>query len=175
VAPLLERKQKLTPFAMKHLFCTLLISLLSLGANAQKIAVRQNLMTVDGQPYARLQANGGALTSDQFYVNSLQGDRLFVVKLLTFNDPANASGSNPTGSTSYLQYVFPATGQIAETALPSLFRALSLARQLYPARLLKNGALDPQAVTEFVFVNGTPFSTRRQALDQPALLAPLGY
>ncbi len=160
---------------MKHLFCTLLLILLALGANAQKIAVRKNLITVDSQPYARLQANGGALTSNQFYVNSLQGDRLFVVKLLGFNDPSNASSTNPTGSTSYLQFVFPATGQVAETPLPGLFRALSLARQLYPARLLKNGTLDPQAITEFVFVNGTPFSARRQALDQPVLLAPLGY
>jgi hypothetical protein len=160
---------------MKNLFCTLLFSLLALGATAQKIAVKKNLMTVDGQPYARLEANGSALGSSQFYVNSPQGERLFVVKQLSFNDPANASPQNPTGSTTYLQFVFPATGQVAETYQPGLFRALSVARQLYPARLLKNGALDPQAVTDFVLVNGTSFSARRQALDRSALLVPVGY
>jgi hypothetical protein len=160
---------------MKNLFCTFLFSLLALGATAQKIAVKKNLMTVDGQPYARLEANGSALGSSQFYVNSPQGERLFVVKQLSFNDPANASPQNPTGSTTYLQFVFPATGQVAETYQPGLFRALSVARQLYPARLLKNGALDPQAVTEFVLVNGTSFSARRQALDRSALLVPVGY
>jgi hypothetical protein len=160
---------------MKNLFCTFLFSLLALGATAQKIAVKKNLMTVDGQPYARLEANGSALGSSQFYVNSPQGERLFVVKQLSFNDPANASPQNPTGSTTYLQFVFPATGQVAETYQPGLFRALSVARQLYPARLLKNGALDPQAVTDFVLVNGTSFSARRQALDRSALLVPVGY
>lgn len=160
---------------MKNLFCALLLSCLALGATAQKIAVKKNLMTVDGQPYARLEADGSALSSNQFYVNSPQGERLFVVKQLSFNDPANASAPNPTGSTTYLQFVFPATGQVAETYQPGLFRALNVARQLYPARLLKNGMLDPQAVTEFVLINGTLFSARRQALDRSALLVPVGY
>jgi hypothetical protein len=160
---------------MKTLFCTLLLASFALGATAQKIAVKKNLMTVDGQPYARLEADGSALGSSQFYVDSPQGARLFVVKQLYFNDPANASPQNPAGSTTYLQFVFPATGQVAETYQPGLFRALNVARQLYPARLLKNGALDPQAVTEFVLVNGTSFSARRQALDRSALLVPVGY
>lgn len=160
---------------MKNLFCTLLLALLALGATAQKIKVKKNLMTVDGQPYARLETDGSALNSTQCYVNSVQGERLFVVKLLYFNDPANANPQNITGSTTYLQFVFPATGQVAETNQHGLFRALNVALQLYPARLLKNGVLDPKAVTEFVYINGTPFSARRQALDRSALLVPVDY
>jgi hypothetical protein len=161
-----KSEEHLALSAMKNLFCTLLLTLLALGATAQKIAVKKNLMTVDGQPYARLEPDGSALSSSQFYVNSPQNNRLFVVKLLSFNDPANVSPNNLTGSTDYLQFVFPASGQVAETPLLGLFRSLSVARKIYPARLLKNGALDPQAVADFILVNGTPFSARRQALDQ---------
>lgn len=160
---------------MKHLFYTLLLAGLALGASAQKIAVKKNLMTVDGQPYARFEADGGSLSSSQYYVSSPQNARLFVVKLLSFNDPANASPDNLTGNTCYLQFVFPASGQVAETALSGLFRSLSLARKIYPARLLQNGALDPRAVADFVLVNGTPFSARRRALDQAAWVVPVGY
>jgi hypothetical protein len=160
---------------MKNLFCTLLLSLLALGATAQKIAVKKNVMTVNGQPYARLEGDGGALSTTQYYVNSVQGTRLFVIKLLSFQDPANASASNPTGETQYLQFIFPGSGVAAETVLPGLFRSLSMARKIYAAGLLKDGALDPQAVSDFVFTNGMPFSARRQALDQSAWLVPASH
>lgn len=160
---------------MKNLFYTLLLALAALSASAQKITVKNNLMTVDKQPYARLEGDGGALSSSQYYVSSVQGSRLLVVKLLAYNDPANTSPNNPTGATQYLQFVFPASGQMAETEVAGLFRSLSVARKLYAARLLKDGALDPQAVADFVLVNGMSFSARRHALDQPAWLLPARY
>ncbi|QKG57615.1 hypothetical protein GKZ68_13870 [Hymenobacter sp. BRD128] len=160
---------------MKNLFCTLLLTLCIVGAYAQKIAVKKNLMTVDGQPYARIEGDGGALTSTQYYINSPQNERLFVVKLLSFNDPGNASPNNPTGSTAYLQFVFTASRIIVETPMPGLFRSLSVARQIYGAQLLKNGALDKQAVADFSVNNGTVYSERRRALDQAAYMPPLGY
>ncbi len=160
---------------MKNLFCTLLFATLTFGAGAQKIAVKSNLMTVGGQPYARLLADGGALTSTQYYVSSPQNERLFVVKLLSFNDPANACPSNPTGNTDYLQFVFTASRTVVETPVPGLFRALSLARKIYAAQLLRNGTLDPQAVADFAVNNGTVYSQRRQALDQTMWATPPSY
>jgi hypothetical protein len=160
---------------MKNLFFSLLLTLCATGAFAQKVAVKKNLMTVDGRPYARIEGDGGALGSNQYYVNSPQNERLFVVKLLSFNDPSSASPTNPTGSTAYLQFVFTASRTIVETPLPGLFRSLSVARQIYSAQLLKNGALDQQAVADFAVNNGTVYSERRRALDQAAYLPALGY
>ena len=59
---------------MKNLFFLLLFSLTALGAAAQKIAVSRNLITVNRQPYARIEPGGETVfgVSNMYYVSSLQ-------------------------------------------------------------------------------------------------------
>ena len=118
-------------------------------------------MTVDGQPYARFESDGG----NTIYVSSLQNERLFVVKEMTL--PGLVVAGHSAGSVRYLQYVFTASHTVVETPFPSTevyFRAIGAARQIYAARLLQNGTLDPRAVADFLTNNGTPFSDRQRQL-----------
>ncbi|MBJ6143372.1 hypothetical protein [Hymenobacter sp. BT559] len=153
---------------MKTTLATLLLAAAALSANAQKIAIKKDLITVDGEPYAYLE-QGEAY---EYYVSSPQKQRLFIVRPLTLQDPA--------GWASYLQFVFTDSRKVVETPKPSEnFHVLSptkLARIIYSARLLKDGALDPKAVADFEVNYGAPYSERRQALNQlptqPTVIVP---
>lgn len=153
------------------------VSTLALPARAQRILLKKDLITVDGQPYLRIER--GELK--EFYISSPQHERLFVVRQMTLQDPL--------GSANYLEYTFTSyTGPFtssrllgghytkAETPRPlDVFNVLyptTLARIIYNAHLLKAGALDPQAVVDFVGIYGTPYSKRREALNQPGVLPP---
>jgi hypothetical protein len=153
---------------MKTLLCSLAFFALATTAHAQKIKVEGELITVDGQPYARIEQEGcGMMDVDCFYyVKSLQNQRLFIVKQQDFNDPSKVSASSPQGRTLYLQFVFTAAKTKAETSFPTTLhlRALDVARKVYKAQLIKDGTLDEQAATDFVTNSGTPFSERRQAI-----------
>lgn len=147
------------PLSTVRKLCFTLVCLLPLGAaSAQKLAVKKGLMTVDGQPYARFESDGGST----FYVSSLQNERLFVVKAM-----ALLGASPAAGNVRYLQYVFTATNLIVETPFPAYeayYRAITPARQIYAARLFQNGVLDPKAVADFATNNGTPYSDRQRQL-----------
>lgn len=163
---------------MKVLLVTLLLACAGNGF-AQNIAVKRDLITINKQPYARVEADGGMLQAGQrtFYVSAPTGERLLVVKELAFNDPAAAAPDNPTGRVQYMQFLFPSTRTLAELPMPvfGYVRTLDIARTLYAARLLRGSSLDPQAVADFVAIHGTPYATRRQALDHALLPPPLGY
>jgi len=146
--------------------CFVLLLLACGAAHAQRIAVKNGLMTVDGKPYARYESDG----SSTLYISSLQNERLFVVKEMVLPSLVVAGPGRSSGSVRYLQYVFTASHTIVETPFPTTevyFRPITPARQIYAARLFQNGVLDPKAVADFVTNNGTPFS------DHQRQLAPL--
>jgi hypothetical protein len=93
-------------------------------ADAQRIAIKNGLITVDGQPYARFESDG----SSTFYISSLQNERLFVMKEMVL-----PGAGHPAGNVRYLQYVFTAAHLVEETPFPSFeshFRASISARQI---------------------------------------------
>lgn len=149
------------------LLCSVLLLLTFGAATAQRIATKNGIMTVDGQPYALYEFDG----STTVYFSSLQNERLFVVKEIVLPSLVVAGGTHSSGSIRYLQYVFTASHTVVETPFPSnevYFRALTPMRQIYTARLFQNGALDAKAVADFVTNNGTLYSDRgRQLTTQP--------
>jgi hypothetical protein len=153
---------------MKTTLAILLFATATLSANAQKIAVKNDLITVDGQPYARIEQG----ETYEYYVSSLQNERLFIVRPLTLQDPA--------GWANYLQFVFTDSRKLVETPIPYTFvggiSSTKVARLIYSARLFKNGALDSKAVADFEVNYGAPYSERRQALNrlpiQPTVVVP---
>jgi hypothetical protein len=164
---------------MKFLLSAIAFFALAAPAVAQKIKVEDDLITVDGQPYARIEQDGcGIMDVDcLYYVKSLQNQRLFVVKQVIYNDPTAVSATNPQGRTLYLQYVFTAAKATAETAYPTTLhlRALDVARKVYKAQLIKEGTLDEQAAADFVTNNGTSYSEHRRTLGQPIILLTPGH
>ena len=163
---------------MKTLLYTLSLLLLAASGFAQKIAVKGNLVTVDRQPFVRVESDGGLLALGQrtLYVSLPNGERVLVVLEQVLNDPAASTPENPAGSVRYARYLFPTTHTVAELPMSTLgyVRPADIARVLYAARLLHNDRLDPQAVADFTAIYGTPYADRRQALNQ-ALLRPVGY
>ncbi len=147
-----------------YLFFAFLLSTLALPARAQRIALKKDLITADGQPYLRIER--GELK--EFYINSPQHERLFVVRQMTLQDPL--------GSANYLQFVFTGLRLTVETPRPrdvfDILYPTTLAHMIYDARLLKDGELDPKAVADFSTNYGTPYSKRRDALNQPGVLPP---
>jgi hypothetical protein len=154
-------------FSLMKTLCLALLLLAFGTANAQRIATKKGLITVDSQPYARFESDGASTV----YVSSLQNERLFVVKEMVLPGAGHSSGN-----VRYLQYVFTATHLIVETPFPPLegyFRPLIAARQIYAARLFQNGVLDPKAVADFRTNNGTPYSDRQlTSLPMPAASEP---
>lgn len=157
-----------------RLLFLLSLSTFALSAHAQRFGIKKDYITVDGQPYIRIER--GELK--EFYISSLQHERLFVVRQLTLQDPL--------GSSNYLEFTFAGpsssprlfNGQYAKAETPrpvDVFNILyptTLARIIYNAHLLKDGALDSQAVTDFIGLYGTPYSSRRNALNQPGVVPP---
>ncbi|RZK22713.1 MAG: hypothetical protein EOO63_18165 [Hymenobacter sp.] len=145
------------------ILCFVLLLLTGGAANAQRIAAKKGLITVDGQPYARFESDGAST----LYISSLQNERLFVVKEMVLPNLVVAGVGHSSGNVRYLQYVFTASHTVVETPFPSTevyFRSITPARQIYAARLFQNGTLDPKAVADFVTNNGTPFSDRQRQL-----------
>lgn len=152
---------------MKNLCFTLLLALLTFSGFAQKIAIKDDLITVDKQPYAHIEAGEIYLInhSNLFYIKSLQNKPLFVVKAMGLNDPT-------AGILSYLQFIFLDSKLVVEVPNSTPLRFMTAARQVYAARLLKNGELDPQAVANFDLIHGHIYSDRRLALNQLPITLP---
>ncbi|MCC2547554.1 hypothetical protein LJY25_13945 [Hymenobacter sp. BT175] len=148
---------------------TLWLALLTGAAFAQKVEVKGETILVDGTPYAMIEQDGCKLMDVQcmYYLKSLDGKRLFVVKQMQFVDPATVTAAHPDGRTLYLEYVFTAAGTHAETNFPTTLhlRPIDVARKVVKAQLFANGTLNEQAAADFVTNNGTSFSERRKALD----------
>lgn len=49
-------------------------------------------------------------------------------------------------------------------------RDLKVAKRVVKAGLIKDEALDEEAVADFISENGTPFSDRRRAIDAPDVI-----
>ena len=150
----------------------LLLLLPGLHAVAQKVEVKNNVILLDGQPYAGIEGDGCGFVDPQcqYYLTPVGSEkRLFVVKQVIFEDPMERKESNPTGRTLYLQFVFTAAGTTDEIPFPATLRlrALDVARKVAKARLFQNGVFDEQAAADFVTNNGTPFGDRRRALNAP--------
>jgi hypothetical protein len=154
---------------------TLLVTLLFLTgflseAYAQKIAVKKGVIFLDNQPYARMAADGDRC----FYISNLKNERLFVVNRLSLSDPTASEPTNPTGEVKYWQFVFTKSKTVVEIPYQRTYGETErvIARKICLAQLLKNDELDSQALADFVTNNGTLFTERRRALNNPPMLLP---
>jgi hypothetical protein len=160
---------------MKRLAVVIVLIVASTSLSlAQKTEVKDDLITADGADYAKIEKDGcGAFSPQcQYYVSSLKGKRLFVVKHLQFKDPDEMSAANRDGTVHYLQFVFSKSGAKAETPYPAtlMLRAKDVARLIVKAHLMKDGELDEEAAQEFVNNNGTPYSDKSKKLGGPDII-----
>jgi hypothetical protein len=159
-----------SPLMKILLFTLLLLTSFLSGAYAQKIVFKKGVIFLDNQPYAHMAADGDRC----FYISNLKNERLFVINRLSLNDPTAAEPTNPTGEVKYWQFVFTKSKTVVETPYQRTYGETErvIARKICLAQLLKNDELDPQALADFVTNNGTLFTERRRALNNPPMLLP---
>lgn len=158
---------------MKKLLILFVFMVAIFPSYAQKVTVEDDKILVDGVAIGGIEKDGCGFNAQcQYYVKSLSGKRLFVVKHMQFSDPNERSSANPDGKVHYLQYVFTKSGSKAETHFPTTFslRAKNVARLVVKADLLKNGELNEEAAADFVTNNGTPFTDRKKEIAEPKVI-----
>lgn len=98
---------------------------------------------------------------DHWLVSNEQSQNLIVIRYIRYNDLSQANQSNPTGSTAYLEWVFPTIGKKGESK--SEF-GKTVPRSVYRHNLVRNGQLDTAAVSNFIFINGNTESEKMKAI-----------
>lgn len=149
---------------MKTIFLLLFCILLNHTLTAQKVEVdKAHRLTVDGQLYAFIEKDGCGFGSPTcgFTVQDSSGKKVLVIRLEEFNDLAERKPSNTQGRVTYLSFVFLESKQKAEIGLFSL-KTEKVAKMIVKNELFKDGKLNQEAVDNFVLINGTPFSKRRE-------------
>ncbi len=148
----------------------LAIGLLLLCASAPAFAQKFNqekgsdMVTKDGAEYVRIETKGcgfGQLCS--FNVLDATGNKVIIITMESFKDPATVMPSNPDGMVHFSTYTFPTLEKKAEYAYVR-GKAVKLARDLDANDLIQNGTLNEKAANEFILVNGTKFSQQRESI-----------
>ncbi len=135
-------------------------------AMAQKVDVDDDIMTIDGQPICKLEKVRGGGDWD-FKVLTLEGKALIHLNGRDYIDESQISQANKTGRVFYYEWTFLESNAKAET---NGLTQKMLAKKLNQARLIKDGAIDPDAEKAFVSIEGMPHSDRKRQLDLPVII-----
>ena len=146
----------------------LLLSLaFTIAASAQKVALEEDLVTVDSQPYCKMVKTNCKLGWCDYHISTLDGTEIIFIKVMSYDDKDKVSASNPTGRVPYFDWTFLASAGKAETDQSN---AKQLAKAMVDARLLKAGALDPIGERNFIAIHGTRHTRRQEQLGLPVII-----
>ena len=131
-------------------------------AFAQKVDVKDNIITVDGNPYAKIERDGNLLTAElSFTISSIStGKKLMVIAMQNIFLPERKSWDNPDGRVTYSKFVFLDSADHVCEADISFLKNDKLAKYIVKNNLIINGELNAPEVKTFALVKGKPFSER---------------
>lgn len=141
--------------------------LITLATLAQKVKVKDDVATVDGKPYCKLEGINCKLGYCDYRISTLTGAEVALVKIRNYVDRDQVSSYSPTGRVVYYDWTFLASHAKAETDQGNV---KSLVRAMLAANLLKDGALDPEGVRNFVAINGMRHSKRQSQLGGTTII-----
>lgn len=122
------------------------------------------MVTKDGADYMRIETKGcGFGQTCAHHVYDAAGNKVIIVTIESFKDPAAVNQSNPNGNVFFGTYIFPTLNQKAEYAY-ARGKAAKLAKDIDSNELIRDGVLNEEAVNEFVLVNGMKFSQQRDGI-----------
>lgn len=150
---------------MRTLLTTMLLVSSSL-LQAQKIDVKDDIVTVDGVPYCRIEKIRGGGDWD-FKVHSNSGNALIHLKGREYFDPSQVNNGNPKGRIFYYEWTFLGSDGKAETRGMT---QKALAKKLYNAGLIEGDTVPAAAEKNFLSVEGTSHSQRQAQLGQPVII-----
>jgi len=138
----------------------------ALPATAQKYDQKKDsdMVTKDGADYMRIETKGcGFGQTCAHHVYDAAGNKVIIVTIESFKDPAEVKQSNPSGNVTFSTYIFPTLDKKAEYAYVRA-KAEKLAKDIDSNELIQDGLLNEEAVNEFVLVNGMKFSQQRDGI-----------
>lgn len=134
------------------------------SAQKYKYDKKAEVVSKDGAAYLKVEKKGcgiGQLCSFNVYDDA--GNKIMIVTMESFKDPAAVNQSNPEGYVRYSTYVFPTLDQKAEYAIVRS-KPEKLVKDIDNNALIKEGKLNEESVNEFVLVNGSKFSEQRSQI-----------
>lgn len=138
---------------MKRHFLWIVLLLIGFTANAQKIKVKKNNLTVDGTAIAQIEKIGcGTFNYNcTYYVYDLEGELMMNVKVMIPAIPIESVRNF------YMRFAFVGIEGFAEIPTNST-KPKRIAETIVKSRLIKDNALNEAAVEQFIIMNGTPIS-----------------
>jgi hypothetical protein len=147
---------------MKKIIIYLLVTL-PFVVNAQKIKLdsKTNQVTIDGVNSFKIDRSGCGFggVDCHFDVFDIDSNKILRVNFKGFKSPMERKPSNPEGNVYYMEFIFLASKQKAETEF-SFRSEEKMAKYILKNGLILSGKLNDKAVDEFVLVHGTAFSER---------------
>lgn len=145
---------------MKTLLLTFIICISSAAfSQKQKITVEDDVIMVDGTPYAKLEKKNPAAPT--YTVKSLDGTVLMNWQFLDFNDPKEVTSGNPSGRVTYFQVTFFGDKQQCEIN-PPMANSKAIAKCIVENDLIAGNTINQESENNFVLVNGMKFSQQKQ-------------
>jgi hypothetical protein len=146
---------------MKNQVLAILIILCSITAFAQKIKKKGNTIYKDGAACLTIEKDKAVPGS--YFIDNLNGTRLFYIRVQSYYDPATVSKGNPTGRISYLE--------ICNAIGDTIFFEYSATKKRICKLLLTEGIIESNGQVNLVKLEqtakriGTSFSRRRFELS----------
>lgn len=131
----------------------------ALFAQKEKIEIHKKtgVVSVDGTPTFTLE--GQQMGNTQILKN-LNGERLAVFQIVDYYDSKHISNSNSQGRVVYFDVTF-LNENMDKCEIPVNGLKKQLAKYIVDYNLVRENALDPVAVKQFVTVHGTKFSEEK--------------
>ena len=146
---------------MKNLL--LLFLLIPALSFAQKVKHDKDtdMISIDGKESFKVVRDGCGMGMPDchFDVFDNSGKKVIRVNYRMFNSPMEVSKSNPNGTVRYYEFIFLESRQKCETRAAGI-KEFRLAKFILKSELMVDGQLKKEAVDDFVFSQGTPFSDR---------------
>ncbi len=158
----------------KILLIIIAIAFTAAATYAQKAEVKNDEILSDGKAIAKIEKDGcGALSPTcNFYISSMDGSPLITVVALDMVDPMQRNAGNPDGKVRFLRFSFTGMDGVAEIRNPAMLntKPKDAAQSIVKAKLIKDGALDETAVSNFIKANGTRYTDRQQELNPKVII-----
>ena len=141
---------------MKNLLFIFSFLLISTTAIGQKVKMKNDVASIDGQPF--LQFTTVTFGSDYSIKHVNASEEEISILYLDYIDPSKATSGNPEGKVRWIEVNFVTLNLKCE--VDSRTRK-AFAKMVYVSNIYVNGQLNPDNVQKFVNKYGTKFSDNR--------------
>lgn len=160
---IIAHSHRVRAITLRHLVPLLLVFGMTMPTMAQKYEQKKgsDMVTKNGVDYLRIETKGcGFGQPCTFHVFDATGQKVIIITMESFKDPAEVGPNDRDGQVYFSTYHFPTLDKKAEYASVRS-KAEKLAKDIDSNGLFNDGILNEEAVNEFVLVNGSKFSQRR--------------